>query len=168
MRTAYDAHVTFPRIGFALALALAFVPATVVAARASDASAFARIVAARYHVDARHIATADIDRDGDLDVVVSTDRGFLVWVNDGAGRFTSEAPVRRPMVNGHAPDDTWSGAESSQGETIASSAASAPMASGSGIAPLSLSAQSGVSNRVALRAGRARGSSIPRAPPLPL
>jgi hypothetical protein len=151
---------------FAGALALVLLPASVVSAGASDASTFARLVAERYQVDARRVATTDIDRDGDLDVVVATDRGFLVWVNDGAGRFTSEAPVRRPMVNGHAPDDTWSDAESSHDETIPSSAGSTPMAFGSGVVPPPLSAVSRVSNFIASRAGRTRGGSIPRAPPL--
>jgi len=157
--------VTARRIFFAWAIALASLPASAVSAHASDASAFARVVAARYQIDARHVATADIDRDGDLDVIVSTDRGFLVWVNDGAGRFTSEAPAHRPMVSGHAPEDTWSDADSSHDETIPSNATSLPMASGSGVVPPPFSAQSRVSNLVALRAGRSCGSSSPRAPP---
>ena len=39
--------------------------------------------------------TADIDSDGDLDVV-ATDRALnlLVWVNDGAGHFTRQRPKR--------------------------------------------------------------------------
>jgi hypothetical protein len=147
------------------ALALALLPLSAGAARASDASAFARLVAARYNLDARHVVTTDIDFDGDLDVVVSTDRGFLIWVNDGAGRFTSETPKHHPIVDGHAPGDTWDGAGPSHDETIQSSVTSAPLTAEPERAPPSLSLRSDVLNDVLLHSGRARGGSVPRAPP---
>ncbi|MCA8923751.1 MAG: VCBS repeat-containing protein [Planctomycetes bacterium] len=37
------------------------------------------------------VASADLDRDGDLDLVLSGPRGALVLRNDGSGRFTREA-----------------------------------------------------------------------------
>jgi hypothetical protein len=41
------------------------------------------------------IVTADIDADGDLDVVASdTDLQIHVWVNDGAGHLTPRSPMR--------------------------------------------------------------------------
>jgi len=147
-------------------LALAFLPGASTSAHAADASAFARLVAARYHVDPHHVITADIDHDGDLDVVASTDRGFLVWVNDGAGRFTSETPKHRPMIDGHAPADTWDGAEPSHDETIQSGVASAPLVTERAQAPPSLSSRSDLSNHVVPCAARPRGSRTPRAPPL--
>ena len=36
---------------------------------------------------ARSVYTADIDHDGDLDLLVSTDQGSLLWANDGQGGF---------------------------------------------------------------------------------
>ena len=147
-------------------LALAFLPGAATQANAADASAFARLVAARYDVDPRHVITADIDDDGDLDVVASTDRGFLVWVNDGAGRFTSETPKHRPMIDGHAPADTWDGAEASHDETIQSGVASAPLVTERAQAPPSLSSRSALWNHIVPCAGRPRGSCAPRAPPL--
>ena len=39
------------------------------------------------------IVAADIDRDGDLDVVATTrGLGLLVWINDGQGRLTPQRP----------------------------------------------------------------------------
>ncbi len=35
------------------------------------------------------VAFLDIEKDGDDDIVVVTDRDLLLWINDGAGRFTN-------------------------------------------------------------------------------
>jgi tRNA1(Val) A37 N6-methylase TrmN6 len=51
---------------------------TAIAARAVDANSFARQVALSYHVDAQHVLAADIDRDGDLDVLAATEDGFKI------------------------------------------------------------------------------------------
>src|SRR5438094_471965 len=75
--------------------------------RTIDVASFSRTIATRYDIVVRGALTADIDRDGDLDVVASTDRGFLVWVNDGNGRLTSKKPEHKPIVDGCPPDDTW-------------------------------------------------------------
>src|SRR5262245_65926654 len=89
----------------ALGLTLACGLTTPVAARAADANSFARQVALSYHVDAQHVLAADIDRDGDLDVLAATDDGFKIWVNGGTGRLpyrTPEAwsiPCSRPDTN---------------------------------------------------------------------
>ena len=62
--------------------------------------------------------TADIDRDGDLDVIASTDRGFFVWLNEGNGRLTSKKPERRPIIDGCPPDDTWDHGAACDQQTI--------------------------------------------------
>jgi hypothetical protein len=149
-----------------LAFALAALPASAAAAYAADAGTFARQIAARYHVDARHVVTADIDYDGDLDVLAATDRGFMVWVNDGAGRFTSKAPKPRPLVDGHPADKEWSDAVSYDSETIQNDA---PF----GKASANLCSQlPGLSDCRSRRVDEAavvgdpiRDCSIPRAPP---
>jgi FG-GAP-like repeat len=41
----------------------------------------------------------DVDRDGDLDVLVSTrEEPVVVWLNDGAGHFTRQRPATAPSL----------------------------------------------------------------------
>jgi FG-GAP-like repeat len=47
------------------------------------------------------IAGVDFDRDGDIDLLVGTAEGALVWLNDGLGAFMSE-PIHFAAV----PDDS--------------------------------------------------------------
>jgi hypothetical protein len=83
-----------PRAKWVLALVVAFAAAGR-PARASDLPA---IVAHDATIDASRlvtVVTADIDADGDLDVIASDSALQLhVWVNDGAGHFTRRDPVR--------------------------------------------------------------------------
>src|SRR5512138_3697111 len=83
-------------VGTALSARAASLPsgATVRIGSAVDVDSFARLVATQYHVAFDHIVAADIDRDGDLDVVAGNERGLVVWVNDGAGHLRWEAPRR--------------------------------------------------------------------------
>ncbi len=81
------------------AAATAAYPADVRPGAPLDLAAFERVVALRYDVHVRKAVAADIDRDGDLDVVAVTDAGFMVWVNDGRGHFTSTPPLRRPSID---------------------------------------------------------------------
>ena len=84
-----------------------------------DADAFARTVAARYRIELRHVVAADIDRDGDLDVLGSTDRELLVWVNDGAGRLTSHPLAgHKPQLSADSPGHTWGQDDGSDRGTI--------------------------------------------------
>jgi hypothetical protein len=65
-----------------------------------DVARFRRVVERRYHVDVRRVVAGDLDRDGDIDVVAATDRGVIVWVNDGAGQLVFHAtPV--PAMASH-------------------------------------------------------------------
>ncbi|HEY7171941.1 MAG TPA: VCBS repeat-containing protein [Vicinamibacterales bacterium] len=52
---------------------------------------------------------ADIDADGDVDVVAATDRDLVVWINDGRGQFRRRAAHRHPVADGPPAPDTWSG-----------------------------------------------------------
>jgi hypothetical protein len=70
------------------------------------------------------------------------------------------------MIDGHAPPDTWDGAEPSHDETIPSGGASTPLANERAHAPPSLSARSDLWNDLVPSAGRPRGSRAPRAPPI--
>src|SRR5215831_5607493 len=59
---------------------------------------FRRLVSSRYHVEYRIVLAADVDRDGDLDVLASTDRSVTVWVNDGAGHLSAQRLPRHPLM----------------------------------------------------------------------
>jgi hypothetical protein len=82
-----------------------------------DVVRFERIVSERYHVRLRRIVAADIDRDGDIDVVASTEHGFMVWMNDGAGHLNRQAPRHEPALAGRSPEKTWKGDESQRDES---------------------------------------------------
>ena len=131
-----------------------------------DAATFARAVATRYHVVLERVVTTDIDRDGDLDVLSTTERGFLVWVNDGTGRLTSQTPKHRPFIDGTAPPDTWSGARSRDEETIQNDVPSPRLPSERAQAPPVSIARTATSFDLALRSAPPPACSAPRAPPL--
>jgi len=133
--------------------------------RGFDVAAFARLVATRDHVVLHRVVTADIDRDGDLDVLASTDRGFLVWVNDGAGRLTSQPPAPHPAIDGDAPSDTWSGARSHDEETIQNELPSLRVPGEHSQAPPLTVSQTAVRPDVAPPGAALRDESAPRAPP---
>ena len=134
--------------------------------RTIDVAAFARTIAMRYHVVLQRVITADIDRDGDLDVVAATDRGFLVWVNDGSGRLTSQTPDPKPGLDGGSPDDTWSGGRAHDDETIQNDSPSSRLSTAFAHAPPpTLSADFPVF-RTACRSDVGLSAHIPRAPPL--
>jgi len=147
----------------ALGLTLACGLTTPVAARAADAISFAREVALNYHVDAQHVLAADIDRDGDLDVLAATDDGFKVWVNDGTGRFTSRTPESGPLADGHPAANSWNGAESLDRETIQSE--SIPIVGTYAHAPPDKASRSAATFDAVVRRSSALGSRTPRAPP---
>jgi len=134
-------------------------------ARAADPAAFARIVARQYHVDARHVVTADIDRDGDLDVLAATDGGFMVWVNDGHGRFTSQAPSHRPLIDGTRSPDSWSDEESRETETIQTTISSIPLGGEYAHAPPDASSGPPAPAEVPPPTDASRRCRTPRAPP---
>ena len=77
------------------------------AGRCVEPAVFRRLVASRYHVEFTQVIATDIDRDGDIDVVATTDHTFTVWVNDGAGHLTSQRQPRGPAIDGRAPATTW-------------------------------------------------------------
>ena len=71
--------------------------------RTVDVATFSRFIEARFSVVLRRVVAADIDRDGDVDILAATDRGFFVWLNDGAGekgRVLKAETVRMAERNG--------------------------------------------------------------------
>src|SRR5690348_168868 len=74
-----------------------------------DAPALHQLVPSADHLQIRIAVGADIDADGDIDLVAATDRDVVVWINDGRGQFRRRAAHRHPMAAGAPPPDTWSG-----------------------------------------------------------
>jgi len=148
----------------ALGLTLACGLRMAITAHAADATSFARQIAASYHVDPRRVVAADIDRDGDLDVLAATDDGFRVWVNDGSGRFTSQTPASGPLADGRPAETSWNGAESQDRETIQSE--STPVVPTSAPAHPDTASRSTSAFDAVARRSSVLGSRAPRAPPL--
>jgi hypothetical protein len=84
------------------------------AALASSRQVPATLAASLPHAPAplASVVVADIDRDGDADVVATDGALHLfVWINDGTGRYTQQEPAtgarcagaERPNVGGDAP-----------------------------------------------------------------
>ena len=147
----------------ALVLTLAAGLTTAVAARAADANSFARQIALSYHVDAQHVLAADIDRDGDLDVLAATEDGFKVWVNDGTGRFTSRSPEPGALVDGHPTVNSQNAAELLDHETIQSESIS--IVATYDHAPPDSSSRSTTTFDAVVRRRTFLDSRTPRAPP---
>jgi hypothetical protein len=133
-------------------------------ARRIDSAAVARAVRARYDVDVRRVVVADIDRDGDADVLAATDLELVVWVNDGAGRLVSQPPARAPLVGLQPPGRTWDRHSAPGTDTIQNDLPTPRPSSRVTAPPDAMSAPTDV--RDAARATSARASTrTPRAPP---
>jgi len=100
-----------------------------------DVATFERTVSSRYHVAFRNVVTADIDRDGDLDVVAITDRSLVVWVNDGSGHLTAQVPKKAQGVTGRSPATTSRDRDLPRDETIQGDGPSTPLLTANAHAP---------------------------------
>jgi hypothetical protein len=72
-----------------------------------DLAAFEQTFIARYNVGLFQAVVADIDRDGDGDVLATTDDGLSVWVNDGEGQLTSQPPLRQAPIDDLQAGSAW-------------------------------------------------------------
>jgi hypothetical protein len=98
--------------------------------------------------------------------VASTDRGFMVWVNDGAGRLTSQSPRHVPVVDGGAPADTWHRSRSRRDLTVQNDTPSSRIAANHAHAPPASAPRAAVVLARFLQIDTGSGCSTPRAPPL--
>ena len=73
-----------------------------------DAPALHRLVPSADRLQIRVAVGADIDADGDVDVVATTDRDLVVWINDGGGNFRRRAAHRHPVADGPPAPGRWS------------------------------------------------------------
>jgi hypothetical protein len=132
---------------------------------AVEAGLFRRLVLSRYHVEFRIVVTADVDRDGDLDVVASTGRSVTVWVNDGAGHLRAHRLPHGPVTTFQAPDNTWRGRDDRVEPTILGDGLHSPVCVACAHAP----PRSDVCARTVAAAAPSFASdsrpSSPRAPP---
>ena len=134
--------------------------------RTFDVPAFERAVARRYHVRFHKIVAADIDRDGDLDVVGTTDLGFVFWVNDGQGHLTSQTPTRSPLLDSTAAATMWSGRDAGRDVSIQNDLPSPRLPGDSPRAPPSVVAQYHSTPDHAAGLDATFGCRVPRAPPV--
>lgn len=129
-----------------------------------DIEAFERCVAKRYHVQFRKVVAADIDRDGDLDFISATDVGLVVWVNDGHGRLTSEAPRRAPAGAAGCSGAAWQDQTTRLDDPLPNAGPSVPLPGSYAHGPPSGSVRRSVPSALVVRR-RSAGCRIPRAPP---
>jgi len=73
-----------------------------------DAPALNRLVPSADRLQIRVAVGADIDADGDVDVVATTDRELVVWINDGDDHFHRRMAHHHPVADGPSAPDTWS------------------------------------------------------------
>jgi hypothetical protein len=112
-------------------------------------------------------ALADIDADGDLDVVAfDGSLDLLVWSNDGTGHFTRRYPTHDPDAGGIARDgafDPGSGTAPASVVPGGSTSIVAPDRLSRGLTPSLWR----IASAASLPHSRARLSRASRAPPLP-
>lgn len=133
--------------------------------RTVDVATFSRFIEARFSVVLRRVIAADIDRDGDVDILAATDRGFFVWLNDGAGHLTAQSAKRKAGIDGTALGDTWREDASRDEETVQNDLPSPKLPSGYAHAPPAPLRQSATPSTFTPHRDPSRGTRTPRAPP---
>jgi hypothetical protein len=133
-----------------------------------DALALHLLVPSADHLQIRIAVGADIDADGDIDVVATTDHDLVVWINDGGGHFRRRAAHRHPIVDGQSAPDTWSGGPSGSTEVVQSGTVLMPMIVARAHAPPIAATGLLRSLYYAVRSDACLSSRSPRAPPTPL
>ena len=141
------------------------VDAEVRAGRFVEPADFRQLVAIRYNVEFKKVVAADIDSDGDIDVLATTDRTFTVWVNDGAGHLTSQRPTHAPGVDATSPATTWRGGDDRSEPSTKDDAPTASILTDRAHGPPVLAASAAATREVSLRLAARISSSAPRAPP---
>jgi hypothetical protein len=126
---------------------------------------FRRLVASRYHVEFRIVVAADVDQDGDLDVVATTDRSVIVWVNDGAGHLRAQRLPHRPAMTNSGPANTWQGSEDRTDPTIQAGGAQFTSFVVRSHAPPQLNVRTLATGSLPLSIASHTRLSAPRAPP---
>jgi len=130
-----------------------------------EVDAFRQLVSNRYHVEFRIVVAADVDHDGDLDVLASTDRSVTLWVNDGHGHLRAHRLPYGPEMEFRGPGNTWRDREDRAEPTIQGDGPLSPVSDVRAHAPPRSGVRSlHVASAAPSLASHARCSS-PRAPP---
>jgi hypothetical protein len=130
-----------------------------------DIAAFERLASAHDHVTFRGIVAADIDRDGDIDVVAATERGLMVWKNDGFGHLVRERPKRPPVAVPNPPEHAWKSTGQARDESVQDDLPSATELAARAHDPPPTACDRPVCTTAAARPEASGRRSSPRAPP---
>jgi VCBS repeat protein len=130
-----------------------------------DAPALHRLVPSADRLEIRVAVGADIDADGDVDVIAATDRDLIVWINDGRGHFRRRAAHRHPIADGPPAPDTWSGDGCGAEEAVQAGTLLLPLIVVGAHAPPSDTASQLLAVHAVVRSDLCLSSRAPRAPP---
>jgi hypothetical protein len=130
-----------------------------------DVAAFRQVVSSRYHVHFRVVVAADIDRDGDIDVLASTEHSLTVWVNDGAGHLKAQRLPQGPAAGVSVPGNAWRERERRVDPTLPGNASPSPVLVVRGHAPPVSGLGVSRASRIARIVTPDLLRSSPRAPP---
>jgi hypothetical protein len=133
--------------------------------RTIDLQAFEQTVVRKYHVTFHRVIAADIDRDGDLDVLASTDHEFVVWLNDGRGHLTSQSPTKGSTLDGSRGASTWDDGGVRREESIQNDLPSPRLPGVYAHGPPAAAIEFRCRENVGLRPASVCGCQVPRAPP---
>ena len=113
------------------------------------------------------LVTADLDADGDLDVIATDGSSALVvWTNDGNGRLTRKAPRRASDLVPEPPPPSLTPHQQATPVSVQNGAPS--LQAGAGAASHLLAAQPLMYATPSIGGGGSLGVRSPRAPPSPL
>jgi hypothetical protein len=130
-----------------------------------DAPALHRLVPSADRLQIRVALGADLDADGDVDVVATTDRDLVVWINDGSGHFHRRAAHRHPIADGPPAPDRWRGDGPGAAEAVQAGAVLVPLLVVRAHAPPLDTASQLLSVHAVPRSDVPVRSRSPRAPP---
>jgi hypothetical protein len=133
--------------------------------RCVEATDFRRLVESLYHVQFSRVVAADIDRDGDIDIIATTGRRLTVWVNDGAGHLTSQRPSSGPAIDARAPSTTFRGSSDRSDPTTNDGAPTTALLAARANGPPTFSAGDAAAFDFFAGVSVQLPSSAPRAPP---
>jgi hypothetical protein len=130
-----------------------------------DVPALHRLVPSTDRLQIRVAVGADIDADGDVDVVAATDRDLVIWINDGGGQFRRRAAHRHPVADGPPAPDTWSDDGSGTAEAVQAGTVLMPLLVVRAHAPPIDAASHLLAVHHLVRSDVCPSSRTPRAPP---
>jgi len=130
-----------------------------------DVPVLHRLVPSADRLQIRVAVGADIDADGDVDVVATTDRDLVVWINEGGGHFRRRAAHRHPVADGPPAAGTWNDDGSGAAEAVQTGTLLMPLLVVRAHAPPVAAASHLLAAQYLVRSDVCLSSRTPRAPP---